>query len=56
VGDNGPGALTYAPQVQSSEGSTLLDLDDIAFHTQAHGKPSDVFEELLYLNASLAGA
>lgn len=58
VGTNGPGALIYTPTMQLNPKSTLLDLDDIAYHTQAilQGKPSDVFEELLHLNASSAGA
>lgn len=58
VGNNGPGALFYSPQVQLGEPSTFADFDDIASHTQAilQGQSSETVEELLALNASSAGA
>lgn len=57
VGNDGPGALIYAPHVQLGEVTTIPDFDVIATHTQLilQGESSEGIEELLVLNASSAG-
>ena len=58
VGKTGMGALVYEPDHSANETNTAVDLDTLAFHTQAVllGAAEDVLQELLALNGSSAGA
>lgn len=58
VGKTGMGALIYDPDYNTDETNTSVDLDTLAFHTQAvlNGEAEEVLQKLLALNGSSAGA